>query len=170
MNFLELASDRYSVRSFSSAKVEDEKIELILKAAQLAPTAVNYQPQRLYVVKSEAAMQKLSEMRNMFGAPLAIIICYDDNVSWKNSKDNGHDSGEVDASIVTTHMMLEAWEQGIGSCWIGSFCPSDVQAAFNIPKNEIPVAILSLGYPEKECKPSDRHFARKELKDFIKAI
>jgi len=130
MNFLELASDRYSVRSFSSAKVEDEKIDLILKAAQIAPTAVNYQPQRLYVVKSE----------------------------------------EADASIITTHMMLEAWEQGIGSCWIASFCPSDVQATFNIPNEEIPVAILALGYPAGGCKPSDKHPVRKEIEEFTKYL
>jgi len=106
----------------------------------------------------------------MFGAPLSIIICYDNTASWKNGKDNGHDSGEVDASIVTTHMMLQAWEQGIGSCWIGSFCPSDVQAAFNIPKHEIPVAILALGYPAEDCKPSDRHPVRKEIDEFTQYL
>jgi len=170
MNFLELASDRYSVRSFSPVNVEEEKIDLILKAAQIAPTAVNYQPQRLYVVKSEAAMQKLSAMRNMFGAPLSIIICYDNTASWKNSKDGGHDSGEVDASIVTTHMMLQAWELGIGSCWIGSFSPAEISSMFNIPDNEIPVAILALGYPSDDCTPSERHPVRKDIDEFTKYL
>lgn len=122
MNFIELAKDRFSVREFSSIPVENEKIEKIHEAAKVAPTAVNYQPQKLYVIKSTEAMEKLAGCRNIFGAPLAVIICYDDTLSWKNSRDNGH-SGEVDASIVTTHMMLQAWELGIGSYWIGAFNP-----------------------------------------------
>lgn len=159
MNFIELAKDRFSVREFSPKPVEDEKITKILQAAKVAPTAVNYQPQKLYVIKSPAAIEKLAGFRNIFGAPLAIIVCYDENISWKNGKDNGHDSGEVDASIVTTHMMLQAWELGIGSCWIGSFNPKEVSKAFDIPACEHPVAILPLGYPTEGCIPSERHAA-----------
>lgn len=170
MNFLKLASERYSVRSFDSKAVEDDKLEQILQAARIAPTAVNYQPQKLYVVKSEDALSKLAGMRNIFGAPLAIIVCYDNTASWKNAKDGGHDSGEVDAAIITTHMMLQAWELGIGSCWMGSFSPSDVKKAFDIPGNEIPVAILALGYPATDCKPSDRHPMRKEIAEFTTSL
>lgn len=74
MNFLELAAERYSVRSFDSKAVEDDKLEQILQAARVAPTAVNYQPQKLYVVKSEDALSKLAGMRNIFGAPLFILV------------------------------------------------------------------------------------------------
>ena len=168
MNFIELATDRFSVREFSSRPVEDEKIEKILDAAKVAPTAVNYQPQKLYVIKSTEAMEKLAGCRNIFGAPLAVIICYDDTLSWKNSRDNGHDSGEVDASIVTTHMMLQAWELGIGSCWIGAFNPREISEAFGIPANEHPVAILPLGYPADGCKPSDLHMAYRADEEIIR--
>ena len=92
-----LATDRFSVREFSPRPVEDEKIEKILEAAKVAPTAVNYQPQKIYLIKSQEAVKKLAGIRNIFGAPLAVIICYDETLSWKNGKDNGHDSGEVDA-------------------------------------------------------------------------
>lgn len=168
MNFIKLAKDRFSVREFSSKPVEDEKIKKILDAAKVAPTAVNYQPQKLYVIKSPEAMEKLAGCRNIFGAPLAVIICYDDTLSWKNSRDNGHDSGEVDASIVTTHMMLQAWELGIGSCWIGAFNPQEISKAFGIPANEHPVAILPLGYPADSCKPSDRHTAYRADEEIIR--
>ena len=168
MSFLELATDRFSVREFSSRPVEDEKIEKILLAAKVAPTAVNYQPQKLYVIKSPEAVKKLSGFRNIFGAPLAVIVCYDDTLSWKNGKDNGHDCGEVDASIVTTHMMLQAWELGIGSCWIGSFNPKEVSEAFDIPNNEHPVAILPLGYPAEGCRPSDRHAVYRTDEEMIR--
>ena len=155
--FLKLASERYSVRDFSSKPVEEEKIGTILEAAKVAPTAVNYQPQKLYVVRSQEALSKLGGLRQLFGAPLAIIVCYDRTLSWKNSRNGMHDSGDVDAAIVTTHMMLQAWELGIGSCWIGAFSPDDVRAAFSMPENEQPVAILALGYPSEACRPSERH-------------
>lgn len=79
MDFMELASQRYSVRSYSDRPVEQEKIDLILKAAQLAPTAVNYQPQMIYVLRSEAAMEKNSRLcRCIYGAPMVFLICSDE--------------------------------------------------------------------------------------------
>lgn len=168
--FLELARERFSVRDFSPKELKDEDIAVILEAAKVAPTAVNFQPQKLYVVKSKSAMARLSALRSMFGAPVAIIVCYDDTLSWKNSRDGGHDSGEVDAAIVTTHMMLQAWELGIGSCWIGAFSPADVAKEFGLPANEHPVAILPLGYAADGCQPSDRHLAYRELSEFVKEL
>lgn len=170
MDFLELATSRYSVRSFSSRTVEPEKIEKILQAAKVAPTAVNFQPQKIYVIKSPEAMAKLAAIRPLFGAPLAVIVCYDESLSWKNSRDAGHDSGEVDASIVCTHMMLQAWELGIGSCWIGAFSPAAVSEAFGIPANEHPVAILPLGYPADDCQPSERHLSYRDSNEWIKEL
>lgn len=170
MSFLDLASQRYSVRDFSPEPVEEGKIEMILQAAKVAPTAVNYQPQKLYVVKSPEAVARLAAIRPLFGAPMAIIICYDDSLSWKNSRDSGHDSGEVDAAIVTTHMMLQAWELGVGSCWMGAFSPTAVSEAFGIPANQHPVAILPLGYPSESCKPSDRHLTYRDRQEIEKVL
>ena len=170
MDFLELATSRFSVRDFAARPVEQEKIEKILQAAKVAPTAVNYQPQKLYVVKSPGAVAKLAAIRPLFGAPMAVIVCYDDSLSWKNSRDGGHDSGEVDASIVCTPMMLQAWELGIGSCWMGAFFPAAVSEAFGIPANEHPVAILPLGYPAEGCLPSDRHLSYRDGGEWIKEL
>ena len=167
MNFIELAKSRYSVRDFSDRQVEPEKMERILEAARVAPTAVNYQPQKLYVVKSPEAVARLAAIRPLFGAPAAVIVCYDSSRSWKNSRDGGHDSGEVDASIVCTHMMLQAWELGIGSCWIGAFSPAAVAGAFGIPDNERPVAILPLGYPADCSQPSERHLSYRADEDMV---
>ena len=169
-SFLELATERFSVRGFSGRPVEDSKIEKILQAAKVAPTAVNYQPQKLYVIRSAEAMSMLTALRPMFGAPLAVIVCYDENISWKNSRDGAHDSGEVDAAIVTTHMMLEAWELGVGSCWIGAFSPAEVSEKFGIPASEHPVAILLLGYAADGCQPSERHLKYRETDEFVKTL
>ncbi len=167
MDFLELAAARYSVRDFSDRPVPEQDLSKILEAARLAPTAVNYQPQRLYVVRDPAQLGRLSEIRPLFGAPLAIIVCYDETISWKNRRDGGHDSGDVDAAIVTTHMMMEAWELGIGSCWIGAFSPAEVSREFNIPGTIHPVAILALGYAAEGCQPSERHASRKDMEDTV---
>jgi len=170
MTFLDLATERFSVRKFSDRQIEKDLLQKIIQAAKVAPTAVNYQPQKLYVLKSKDSMSRLAAIRPMFGAPVAVIVCYDENISWKNGRDNGHDSGEVDAAIVTTHMMLQAWELGIGSCWIGAFSPTEVAKEFGIPANEHPVAILPLGYPADDCQPSDRHLAYRELSEFVKEL
>lgn len=165
MEFMKLARERFSVRDFSSRPVEDEKLDKILEAAGVAPTAVNNQPQKIYVIKSPEAVERLASIRPLYGAPVAAIICYDDRLSWKNGRDSGHDSGEVDAAIVTTHMMLRAWELGIGSCWMGAFSPAAVSEAFGIPANEHPVAILPLGYPADGCRPSEKHDSSRKRKD-----
>lgn len=172
-DFLSLAESRYSVRSFTDRKVEPEKLEKILQAGRVAPTAVNNQPQVIYVLQSPEALAKMGQAtKYLFGAPQALLVCYDENICWKNRhhEDAGRPSGEVDASIVLTHMMLQAWELGIGSCWIGAFQPSAVAEAFGIPANEHPVAILPLGYPADGCRPSDKHTSFRDAEDYIKIL
>lgn len=163
MDFLELAQKRYSVRKFSDKKVEKEKLDLILKASQIAPTACNFQPQRLLVLDSEESLNKLKNCTPYhFNTKLAIIICYDKNVSWKRKYDNA-DGGQVDASIATTQMMLEITNIGLGTTWVGSFDPEKVKSEFNLPENYVPVAILPIGYESEESTPTPSHFDRQEF-------
>lgn len=116
MTFLELAKERYSVRKFSGKKVEDDKLDLILEAGRIAPTAKNFQPQKTLVVRSEEGIKTLNEQTPcVYGATTALIVCGDTKTAWVNEQD-GHNSVFEDASIVATHMMLEAWELGVGSC------------------------------------------------------
>lgn len=163
MNFLDLANERYSVRKFDGRKVEQEKIDLILEAGKLAPTACNYQPQRILLIQSGDGLERVKDCtRYHFNAPLTLIICYDNTVSWKRSFDH-YDMGAVDAGIVTTHMMLEIAELGLGSTWVGHFDPQKVKENFSLPENIIPVAILPIGYPAKESSPNPNHTKRQEL-------
>ena len=163
MDFLELAQKRYSVRKFSDKAVEKEKLELILKASQIAPTACNFQPQRLLVLDSEESLSKLKNCTPYhFNTKLAIIVCYDKNVSWKRKYDNT-DGGQIDASIATTQMMLEITNLGLGTTWVGSFDPEKVKSEFNLPENYVPVAILPIGYESEDSTPTPNHFDRQEL-------
>ncbi len=167
MDFLKLAARRYSVRSFQSRPVEDKTLEQILQAGHLAPTACNLQPQRILIIKSPAAIEKLRKCTPChFQAPTALLVCYDKNECWKRGYD-GASSGEIDASIVTTHMMLEAAALGVGSTWVMHFIPEAVKTEFHIPGHIEPTALLVMGYPAEDAAPSPRHAAFKALDEII---
>ena len=155
---------------FSDKPVEDDKLNQILEAGRVAPTAVNFQPQRILVLKSKDALDKLKNCtRYHFDAPVALIVCYDNTVSWKRKYDN-YDMGAVDAAIVTTQMMLETANLGLGTTWVGHFEPAAVVREFELPENIIPVAILPIGYPSESAEPNPRHFERLRLDDTVKFI
>lgn len=164
MEFMELAKTRYSVRSFSTRKIEDEKLDKILAAARIAPTAANRQPQKIYVLQSKEALSKINSLcQCIFGASTVILIVADENEAWKNPFSEEYHAGDIDCSIVGTHIMLQAWELGIGSCWVGYYDLARVQKEMNLPPNEKVVAILPLGYPSDESRPSQMHSSRKEI-------
>ena len=121
MDFQELAAKRYSARDFSQMPIPKGVIDQILMAGNAAPTAHNNQPQEIIVVHSPKGLATLKKCTECYyNAPLAFIICYNKDKCWERSYDNKH-SGEIDASIVATHMMLEAADLGIGSTWIMYF-------------------------------------------------
>ena len=163
MKFLELANKRFSVRKYLMKEVEQEKLDLIFKAANVAPTAANRQPVRYFVLRSKEALSKIKEVTAYhFEAPLWILVAYDCDLSWKN-KHTQQDKGDIDSAIVITHMMLQATELGLGTCWIGSFDANKAQTIFNLPSNFVPVAMFPLGYPDPEHKPSPSHEKRDDI-------
>jgi len=162
--YSELMLKRYSSRQYSDKKVEDEKLQKILEAAVAAPTACNNQPFKLLVIKSNEGLNKLKKASNTYDAPLAIIVCADHDSCWKRAFDNKK-SAEIDASIVTDHMMMQATELGLGTVWICSFNPDILFEEFNIPKNLEPVNILIIGYASGE--PNPRHFQRKTVEEIL---
>ncbi len=153
MDFLKLAADRYSVRKFKNEHLEKEVIDKILKAGHLAPTGCNFQPQRILVLNNDESIEKLKGCTKChFNAPTAMLVCYNKDESWVRKYD-GALSAPVDAAIVTTHMMLEAYSIGVGSTWVMHFDPSAMIEAFNIPENIVPVALLVMGYPADDAEP-----------------
>lgn len=156
MNFIEIAKKRYSVRRYKDRPVEEEKLRKILEAAHVAPTAANLQPVRLLVVQSKEGLEKIGKGANLHGAPLAIIVCADHSRAWVRPFDKKQ-TGDIDASILTDHMMLQATESGLGSVWICYFKPDVISREFGLPDDLEPVNILAVGYPDEEGADPERH-------------
>jgi len=152
MEFSKLITQRHSVRSYLSDKVETEKKNAILEAGRIAPTAANLQPVKVLVVEEETNLAKLTKAANIYGAPLALIVCADCTTAWKRPFD-GKQTVDIDASIVTDHMMLQAEELGLGSVWICYFKPDVLKAEFNIPDNLEVINILAVGYADETKVP-----------------
>jgi len=159
----ELIKERYSVRSYSDIPVEQEKIDAILEAGRAAPTAKNIQPQFIYVVKSQKSLSKLRGVCRMaFDAPVVFIICADVSEAFVNPFNN-RNYAETDTSIVTDHMMLQATELGLGTCWVGWFDPEPIMEALGIPEKHTIMHILPVGYPSEQAAPSPSHGSRKPV-------
>lgn len=168
MEFMKLAEQRYSERAFDKAHpIEEEKLSKILEAGRLAPTACNLQPQKVYVLKTEDSLWKAAKLTHIYDAPIVLLVCYDLNTVWKNSREEGYNAGEQDASIVATSMMFEAEDLGIHSIWLRGFNSKLVSEAFELPENIKPVMMLAIGYPTKTSAPSTRHSDRKPLTDTV---
>lgn len=165
MGFWDLCRERYSVRQFDAQPVEKDKLMMILEAGRLAPTASNYQPQRIYVIQSEQARSKLSGLTRMtYNAPVSLLVCYDKNESWKNTQrtfGEDYDGGEMDACIVGTQMMNMATELGLGTLWARGFNAQQIHDAFGLPENIVVSFLLDIGYPASVSV--NRHTPRKEL-------
>lgn len=171
MDFMTLARERFSVRDYEDRPIEKEKLEKILEAGHIAPTAVNAQPQRIYVLQSPEALEKIRSLtRCAFNAPVVLLFTYNEDEQWRNKKEEGYTSGQQDVGIVATHVMLEAWELGIGSCWVNVFPPSLTAQTFGIPGNERPVLLMPLGYAAKDAQPSERHTAYRPMEEIVKYL
>ena len=164
-SFMELARQRYAVREYAQTPIEQAKLDSILEAGRLAPTARNVQPQHIYVLQSPEAIAKINELtRCAYGATVVFLVCYDTDSVWTRI---GSNSGDMDCSIVGTHMMMEATELGLGTCWVKYFDPEEVAAAFELPANHKPSFLLPCGYAAETSKPSDKHFSRKPLSETV---
>lgn len=157
MNFLELVQKRYSVRGYASTPIEQSKIDYIIECARLAPSACNRQPWKLILLEK----QRLRDFAPVYSrdwfaeAPLAIVVCADHGTSWKRPAD-GKDHSDVDASIITEHIVLAATEQGLGTCWICNFDVEFCRSFLALPPEWEPVSIIPVGYARCEERPKVR--------------
>lgn len=167
MEFKEVVKNRYSCKKYSDRKVEAEKITAILEAGRLAPTAKNLQEQRIYVIQSEellAEIDKLTPCR--YNAPTVIAVAFDKTNVFTYPGEK-RDSGIEDATIVATHLMLAAADEGVDSCWLNFFDPEKAAKALNLPENEEVLMLLDLGYAAEDAGPLPNHDSRKPLADTV---
>jgi nitroreductase len=164
MDFQELARARYSCRAYRGDPVEGEKLAAVLEAARLAPTACNRQAFKLYVMET-AGLQE--ELRGLYGrdwlgqAPLVIGIAGDPEHNWVRK--DGHNYVDVDCAIVMDHLILQAADLGLGTCWIGAFDPAAARRLLDLPAGWEPIAFTPLGYPAEPGRPK----ARKPLEEIV---
>lgn len=179
MDFIDISKMRVTVRQFDEHPVEQEKIRKILEAGRWSPTAVNAQPQRILVLDTPDNLQKVREFCSFgydqkyadlakecsdkehgkcnyyYGAPLVLFVCYDKTACWKHPQ-SGKSSGATDATIVATHMMLEAASIGLGTVWISYFDENKARELLKIPDDWQPVCMLYVGYAAKDFTPNPR--------------
>lgn len=168
MEFLDLTARRFSTLHYTGEPISQEVLEQVLRAGQLAPTACNFQPQRIWVFTEPEARKKIQEVtHSSLPFPAALLVCYDETACWRRPTD-GKLSGEIDASIVATHMMLAATDLGLGSIWVMSWDPEQMCRAFELPEHTVPVALLILGYPAPDERPRPTHLSRKELAETVR--
>ena len=169
--FLDLATKRYSVRKFDGRPVSHYVLELILEAGNRAPTGCNNQPQRIYVIESEENLAKLNKLSKcIFGAKTVLLFAYNTDEDWKNPLEEGVRSGVQDVSIVATHIMLDAWELGVGTCWVNYFANSQLEKELGLPENEKAVLLMPMGYPAKDSTPLDLHKTYRDINETVKFI
>lgn len=169
MKFIDLAKKRCSTRKYHNKPVEPEKLDYILEAGRIAPSAVNYQPWLFVVVQDEPYHSQMWEVyhRSWFrDAPVYIVLCADHNLSWKRK--DGKDHADVDIAIAADHMTLAAAEQGLGTCWICNFDPVKCTETLNLPDHIEPLVILSLGYPLDKGNPDRHQEKRKPLSEIVR--
>ena len=164
MEFSELITYRGSIRGYKSDPVEDEKLSAVLEAARMAPSAHNNQPYRLILIKTKGREEELSRIygRPWFTqAPLVVCIVGVPSEGW--IRRDGKNYYEVDVAIAMDHLILEAHNLGLGTCWVGAFYEERVKQILEIPESVWIVELLTLGYPSENPAPR----LRKPLEEIV---
>lgn len=168
MEFDYVIRKRTATRKFSNKKIEKKELTKILEAGRLAPTAKNYQPQFIYAITSEAGLKKVDSITPCrYNAKCCLLVCSDKEKAFH--KDN-YSTFEIDATIVATHMILEATNLNIDSTWIEMFDKNKTKATFNLADNLEPICILNLGYKTDDWKENPLHKQRKNINETVKYI
>ena len=163
MEFKTVVQNRCSCKKYSSRQVESEKLAAILEAGRLAPTAKNLQEQHIYVVQNPDVLARIDTVTPCrYGAPTVLVVAYDRNnvFTYPGGK---RDSGTEDATIVATHMILAAADEGVDSCWINYLDPDKLAEALGLPEDEEVLMVMNLGYGADGAGPLPKHFDRKPL-------
>jgi len=165
MNVFDAIRTRRSIRKYLNKPVEREKLSKILEAARLSPSAANRQPWRFIVVTDQKIKEELRAAYDedwFVSAPVIIVGCALPSEAWVRS--DGEEYWKVDLAIAMQNLILEAWDLGLGTCWIGAFREDEVKRILGIPDEARVVALAPLGYPAEEKDPVTK---RKPLEEIV---
>jgi nitroreductase len=154
MDLFEAIRTRRSIRKYVDKPVEKEKLSRILEAARLAPSAVNLQPWDFIVVtdpKIKGELKSAYPKDWFISAPVIIVACASPSKAWVRK--DGEEYWKVDVAIAMQNLVLAAWAEGLGTCWIGAFNEQEVKKVLGIPEDVRVVAMTPLGYPAEEKGP-----------------
>ena len=166
MEYSELIAKRYSVRAYRPDPVEDEKLQAVLEAARLAPTAANRQPFQLIVMRTAGREEEIGKIYRkpwFVQAPLVIAVCAISSQAWVRESDR-FNARLIDAAIVADHLILEAANQGLGTCWVAAFNVEAARSVLRLPNEAEPVIFTPLGYPADQ--PGSK--IRKPLSELVR--
>ena len=170
MDMLELSKHRYSCRKLSDKPVEQEKLDRIIATAIAAPTAKNLQPYKLWLFKSEEAMEKLKETTHFtFGAKVVIAVGAKPSDAFVRPFDQKN-YGEIDGAIVATHIMLAIEAEGLNTTWVGYFDAPKLQQLFPQMADYEMIALFPIGYAADDAKPSPRHAERRSVDQAVEVL
>ena len=173
MSFIDLAKNRYSCRKYNGEPVSSEKLQAVLEAGRISPTAINAQPIVVKILKSEESLAKIRGITRMaYDAPVVLMVCYDLDKCYRAEKyGDDFNSGVMDASIVTASMMMQATDLGLATLWARGFNAAEIEKAFDFPANLKLACLLDIGYADpEEGGPSPRHPVRKTMAEFAQEI
>ena len=157
MDVMEAIRTRRSVRAYQDKTIEEEKLQSVLEAGRMAPSAKNMQEWKFVVVKDPGTRAKLAEAAKgqqfVAQAPVVIAACAVDTEYVMTS---GNKASLIDLAIAVDHMTLKAVEEGLGTCWIGAFHQDQAKEILGVPDSANIVALLPMGYPGDEPKPKSR--------------
>ena len=155
MKFEQLIKDRYSCRKFKNTPVEKEKIEKILEAALVAPTACNLQPQRILVLTDKNIIKALDDekcTRFTFDAPLIFVMCVDRSKAWTRKYDG----------------ISQAQELGLGTTWVMALNPNIAKKVLNIPENLDVISFMPTGYPADDAQINPLHYKHIDIDEMVR--
>ena len=165
--FMPILASRYSCHSFNHYPVSESKLQMILEAGRLAPSAKNLQPTRIWVVKSEEALARLHTVHPCYGAPVVLIVGCRNEEAWIRESD-GVCAAKTDAAIVLTHLMLTATDAGLANMWIWDFDPRKIREVLPETREHGIYGLLAIGHPAAgEGDPTELHTERKPLEELV---
>jgi len=171
MEFFEVIKKRHSIRAFQSTPIEKEKLQQILEAINQAPSAGNLQAYEIYIATKDTLRMELARaaynQEFIAEAPVVLVFFTHPALSAPKYGNRGVKLYSLqDATIACTFAMLAATSLGLATVWVGSFQDEEVQRIINAPREQIPIAILPIGYAAKE--PHAR--PRRSLSDLVHEV